>query len=212
MVVSTGSTTEVMEQIMQQNDVFNKLAEKWDEKLPDLDKVALEIQLLGIKYGDSILDVGCGTGVLLPFLRQYTDEDAITAIDAAEQMIAVAKRKYPATKARFLAGDALTYALPDEAFNHVICFSMFPHFSNQMEAIRILGGKLKLGGLFSVIHAASKEVINGIHIHANQFPELQGDYLFPIERYIPALHAAGLREEIQIDNDAMYLLSARKTG
>ncbi|WP_425057884.1 class I SAM-dependent methyltransferase [Sporomusa carbonis] len=52
------------------------------------------MELIGFSGSDLILDVGCGTGVLIPFSRNVINENGhITAIDSSNIMIERAKKK-----------------------------------------------------------------------------------------------------------------------
>jgi demethylmenaquinone methyltransferase/2-methoxy-6-polyprenyl-1,4-benzoquinol methylase len=193
---------------MEKQNFFNDLAEQWDEKNTwDMDKIALMLKLLYIQNGDSVLDVGAGTGVLIPFLTGYAG--AVTAIDSAEKMIEVARRKFEGKAVTFIHGDALEYPFPDASFDHIVCYSVFPHFDDKPLAIARLAKKLKPGGLLSVLHSASKEKINGVHVHTHSM-DIKSDNLPPAQDLIPRARDNGLREEIVIDNAEMYLFAARK--
>jgi demethylmenaquinone methyltransferase/2-methoxy-6-polyprenyl-1,4-benzoquinol methylase len=195
---------------MSKHDFFNSLAEKWDENNHyDFEKIALMLRYLNIMQGDTVLDVGTGTGVMLPYLLQFTQAENITAIDAASKMIEVAQRKFKDTKINFVTGDILDYPFGENSFNHVVCYSVFPHFDEKSKTIEHISGMLKTGGLFSILHSASKERINGIHIHAHHH-EINSDYLLPVARYVPLANSFSLVEEIMIDNDEMFMFAARK--
>jgi phosphatidylethanolamine/phosphatidyl-N-methylethanolamine N-methyltransferase len=71
------------------------------------------------KPGDKVLFVGVGTGADLEQIP-VNDLD-VTAIDYSEEMLAQAKRKFPASTAiKFHQMDAQQLKLPDEEFNYVI--------------------------------------------------------------------------------------------
>ncbi|WP_010254476.1 class I SAM-dependent methyltransferase [Treponema primitia] len=193
---------------MEKLDFFNDIAEKWDSTSHyDMDKIELLIKLLYIKNGDAVLDVGTGTGVLIPILLKLTGN--ITAIDSAEKMIELAHKKFAHTEVNFIHGDVLEYPFDDGAFDHIICYSVFPHFDDKPLAISRLAKKLKPGGLLSILHSASKEKINGIHVHAHN-RDIMADNLPPAQGLISCAQNCGLREEIIIDNSEMYLFGARR--
>jgi demethylmenaquinone methyltransferase/2-methoxy-6-polyprenyl-1,4-benzoquinol methylase len=193
---------------MEKQNFFNDLAEHWDATNKwDMDKIALMLNLLYIKNDDAALDVGTGTGVLIPLLTGYTEN--VTAIDSAEKMIEVARRKFAGTKVNFIHGDALEYPFADASFDHIICYSVFPHFDDKPLAIARLATKLKPGGLLSVLHSASKEKINGVHTHTHSM-DIKSDNLPPAQALAACARDNGLREEIIIDNAEMYFFGARK--
>lgn len=195
---------------MEARDFFNSMADTWDEtNRYDTDKIELMLNLLFIKSGDQVLDVGTGTGVLLAPLLKRTPGECITAIDLAENMIERAKRKFQDSAVCFITADVTEHPLGSEIFDHVICYSVFPHLTEKSVAIGRFASALKPGGLLSVLHSSSKEKINGVHIHAGS-RELHSHYLLPAGEYVPLLNKNGLREEIIIDNGELFMFSARK--
>ncbi|MDR2499920.1 MAG: class I SAM-dependent methyltransferase [Treponema sp.] len=198
------------EETREKREFFNSRAGQWDERSrPDAAKLELMIRLLNIKSGERALDVGTGTGVLLPLLRRFTHAPAITAIDLAEKMLEAAKQKEGNTGVVFIAGDALEYPFEDESFDHIICYSVFPHFEDKRGAVRRFSELLKPGGLLSILHSDSRDAINHIHIHVRH-QDIKEDNLPPADTVMACMQDCGLREEIRIDNAVMYMLCARK--
>ncbi len=153
-----------MSRIEEERRFFNERAHTWDEKVVhDGKKVQTIINHIGIKRGDSVLDVGCGTGVLTPDLFQKVKEEgSILAMDLSENMIAIAKEKYSYPNVYFQRGNVLA-DLKDKAFQHIICYSMFPHFEDKREAIHRLKKHLLPKGTLTIAHSNSREYINGMH-------------------------------------------------
>ena len=72
---------------------FNKLAETWDKTYcTDELLTFLEdfVPKFGLKLGERVLDVGTGTGILIPFLLKAVGSSGfITAVDFAENMVEI---------------------------------------------------------------------------------------------------------------------------
>ena len=204
---------------MGEEGFFNSLADTWDElnRYP-MDKIEVILNILNIKSGDTVLDVGTGTGVLLPLLIKRTEAQNITAIDYAEKMIEKAKNKLAGMAAlpaagpaavHFITADVLEYHFTNGSFNHVICYSVFPHFGDKRAVIQKLSAALKPGGLLSVLHSSSRTQVNGTHTHIHSHG-INSDYLLPAREYIPLMNRNGLKEEHITDNDEMFVLCVRK--
>jgi demethylmenaquinone methyltransferase/2-methoxy-6-polyprenyl-1,4-benzoquinol methylase len=189
-------------------DFFNDHAKTWDESpRHNLTKVQAMIQLLGIEQGSKVLDVGTGTGVIIPLLSKLSGEQNITAIDFAENMIAAAKKKFSASAVTFIAGDALSHPFESGSFDFVICYSAFPHLDNHREAFRRLAGLLKQDGRIAIMHSSGREAINKGH---SSYEPLKHDMLPPPEVLRDYIRENGLREEIMIDMKKMFMLCARR--
>jgi demethylmenaquinone methyltransferase/2-methoxy-6-polyprenyl-1,4-benzoquinol methylase len=193
---------------MEKDNFFNIRAEHWDETAKhDMTKVDLLLRLLAIKKDDQVLDVGTGTGVLLPLLATYTAACNITAIDSAEKMIAVAQRKYASMGCSFIVGDAIVHPFPPEYYDAIVCYSVFPHFEDKPGVIRHLAAALKKGGLLAVLHSSCKEKINTVHVHAH---DVAMDSLPPADVLAELMRKFDLKPEIVIDNSELYAVYARK--
>jgi ubiquinone/menaquinone biosynthesis C-methylase UbiE len=79
-----------------QKDFFNEKARIWDEiTVHNLEKVQYIAELLGIHSDDRILDIGTGTGIMIPFYEKYLVDGSVVAVDYSEKMIEMARSKYP---------------------------------------------------------------------------------------------------------------------
>ena len=74
---------------------FNELAETWESRFHTKELVNfLEklVPMFGLRSGQKILDVGTGTGILIPFLLQEVGASGhIVAIDFAAKMVEVCR-------------------------------------------------------------------------------------------------------------------------
>jgi len=111
------------------------------------------IKTLDPQPSDTILDLGCGTGLLCRKISQLLNPDkggCVTGIDAAGKMIAAAREKRGTRHCRFEAMAAEHLVFPDVSFDAVISSLFYHHVpldlkqQSLQEAFRVLkpGGKL----------------------------------------------------------------------
>jgi ubiquinone/menaquinone biosynthesis C-methylase UbiE len=151
---------------MNHREYFNQLAPKWDQMTSEQTKVRLAslVKELGIKPGDTILDIGSGTGILLPHLHKSTNgKSRVVSLDIAEEMLKRARSNGLQDNIGYVHGDASSLPLANEAFDMVICYSCFPHFRNKTKALREIARVLKEGGRLAICHTASRREINELH-------------------------------------------------
>ena len=111
------------------------------------------VEMAGIKSGDKVLDVGCGTGNLTLTVQAYIGTSAAAyGIDAAPEMIAAARDKARRRGAAtvFDVGLIEKLAFPEATFDVVLSRLMVHHLPDDLkrqgfaEILRVL----KPGGLF----------------------------------------------------------------
>ena len=83
----------------------------------------------------SILDIGCGTGLLTALAHQRWPEAAITAVDASPAMLDMARAKVPS--ARFVRADAAKLDL-GERFDLVFSSMVLPAVCGAFRTVRCL--------------------------------------------------------------------------
>jgi ubiquinone/menaquinone biosynthesis C-methylase UbiE len=103
----------------------------------------------GVKPGDRVLDVACGTGALtLAVAERVGREGSVAGLDANPQMLAVARRK--ATRIEWREGRAEALPLPDESFDAVVSQFGFMFFEDRPKALREMMRVLRPGGRLAV--------------------------------------------------------------
>lgn len=195
---------------MDHKEFFNSMAENWDNICQHDEKKINEIlDLISIKQGSRVIDVGTGTGVMLPFLSSRIGSTGeIVAVDAAEKMINIAKSKYADSEIKFIVGDIFTLELPLEQFDLIMCYSVFPHFEYKTTAPERLGKFLKQGGKIAICHSQSRDQINAHHKKCST--EVSRDYLPEAETIKDYFHASGFKTIVEIDDDRMFVVVGEK--
>ena len=198
---------------MQLQEYFDQLAPTWDkelsrERLKCLGNIVKE---LGIKPGYYVLDIGSGTGVLLPFLiAELGDEGKIIALDFSAEMLIKAKAKNFQPIVGFAQADVLAIPLADDSLDLALCNSVFPHFNDKARALKEIARVLKNGGRLAICHTMSRETINRLH---QSIGGIVADNLLPDESQLRGLiKQAGLKITYFEDSPERYLVIAEKSA
>lgn len=153
---------------MNAKEYFDNAADTWDDRfytprlLSFLEKVAPQF---GIETGQKVLDVGTGTGVLIPHLTKAVGPSgSVTAIDFSDKMVHICNAKYASIKnVNIKVGNIEDAAFPEEYFDAVICFGVFPHVDHKEKALQNINSILKIGGKLVIAHALSSEELKAHH-------------------------------------------------
>jgi ubiquinone/menaquinone biosynthesis C-methylase UbiE len=193
-------------------DFFNSRAATWDEKVAEKDVSRLKAMVarLDIEPGATVLDVGTGTGVFVPYLlKKIGREGNLVCLDFSEKMLSIARGKGFTGNIQYLCADIENNRLPDGSFDAVVCYSVFPHFEDKPKALREIYRLLKKGGRLFICHTSSRQAINDIHRNT---PEVC-NHIFPENPETRRMLAEAGFEDIVIgDGEENYLASARKQG
>lgn len=143
-------------------EFFDSIADQWHNDLSDIKKIESLIDLVGIKVGDDVLDVGCGKGVITPILNQKSQKKVI-AMDLSKNMIEGAIECHSDNKdLQFICGDFLESGY-NNMFDDIVIFNAYPHFLDVEKLSNAVYNALKRGGRFAIIHSLSKEELNTHH-------------------------------------------------
>ncbi|HEX6420107.1 MAG TPA: methyltransferase domain-containing protein [Acidimicrobiales bacterium] len=105
----------------------------------------LVIDAAGVRPGDAVLDVACGTGVVTREAdRRAGSGGRVVGVDLNEAMLTVAREIAPRVEWR--RGDAAALPLPDDAFDAVVCQSALMFFPDRPAALREMRRVARQGG------------------------------------------------------------------
>ena len=85
------------------------------------------LDFVGVEDGESVLDLGCGTGCLAQALTQRCHVKQVRGIDFSAAYIDYATRHNHDSRVTFDVGDACALAIPDHSFGRVLALLML-HF------------------------------------------------------------------------------------
>ena len=186
-------------------DFFDHAAAGWDAQLVRNEAVIEQIlDNAGIHPGVSVLDVACGTGVLIPdYLRRGAAQ--VTAIDISSEMVRIAREKFPQKNVTILCGDAAQASF-SELFDCIMIYNAFPHFPEPEHVISHLAGLVKPGGTLSVAHGFSSKALDAHHAKTAR---AVSNGMLPVET-LAGMFAEALTVTVQISNDEMYQVVGRR--
>lgn len=196
---------------MDKKDYFNEKAIGWDTHIEDEVIIRLQdmVEELALSQGSKVLDLGTGTGVLIPMLMEaVSPSGVVVALDFAPQMLAEAKKKYQWPNLEFLEGEAEDIPLADQEMDEVVCNSAFPHFADFWQAAKEMSRVLKSGGRVSVFHPHGREYINDLHASLGGAVR---NCRIPEEQVMRVIFSEAGFENITIEDvPQRYFLKARK--
>ncbi len=145
---------------------FNEKAPAWDQMMAHKphEKLKEIFGALEFEAGSTVLDVGTGTGVMLPLLKDIVGPSGkIIAFDLAEEMLSMAKMKNGEENIEYIQGDIAASPFEDNTIDAVICNSCFPHFLDKQASVTEMARILKPNGRAIICHLSSREELNAMH-------------------------------------------------
>jgi ubiquinone/menaquinone biosynthesis C-methylase UbiE len=206
MTPSKSLSEEEIQRINQlQRNSFDKLYHLFEPPLPDGVPERLEkiVANGNIAKGDTVLDVGSGTGILIPIIKKYKP-GSIYACDLSEGMLEQLRKNYPYVKT--IMADVRDLKLPKGSIGAAFLNACYPNIVDKAGAFSNMSRMMKAKGRIVISHPLGKAFIlslkNGAPFPLDEFPEEPeaGALLKPF----------GFEIETFIDEPRLYILVATK--
>ena len=196
---------------MSKREFFDRHAEGWDEQHnPDVASQIEElVKRFDLKEGKRVLDVGCGTGILLPYLSEKVKEKGLVlALDFSWNMIFKAKKSKQKSHLHFINAEVEALPLKDHTIDYVTCLDTFAHVNDKKKAVCEICRTLKKGGKLFIAHTLGKKELAEYHRAAGA--EVEHDTLPEDDKMREMMRDAGLKDIEIMDQSNLYLASGRK--
>lgn len=171
---------------------------------PDvLERLARVVTLARLRAGERVLDVGSGTGVLLPYILKE-EPSRVVACDLSPEMLAVLKKRFPEVET--VLSDISRLDLPTGSFECAFLNAVFPNLPDKPAALTNLGRLLAPGARMVISHPEGRKFVL----------RLKDELPFPIDplprktdlRKLLAPHP--FRLELYLDEPRLYVAIARR--
>lgn len=184
---------------------FDACAPSWDAELIRSDeKIKTILDNAAVGEGSRVLDVACGTGVLIPDYLQRKVA-SVTAVDISPEMIRIARKKFPYENVRFLCVDAESADLGRD-YDAIVVYNAFPHFPDGVRLVARLATLLAPGGILTVAHGMSRAALDRHHSDSAHKVSVG---LMPVEE-LSDVFAKLLEVTLAISTDEMYQVCGRR--
>ena len=192
---------------------FNSHALNWDDEdhLSKIDRLGNIFKKYQIQPSGNILDVGCGTGILVsPLISSSVIPYQLFQLDFSREMIVENKKKHTGAVKQnsFINGDALHLPFPPETIQWLIGFAVLPHLGDTVGAIREWTRVISSGGKILLLHFMSSRELN--HCHSQIGGAVKSDHLLPVDDLANLFEKNGWRILQKKEMKDLYLLLAQK--
>lgn len=107
------------------------------------------VELIDPQNGASMLDLGCGTGILLQQLHLLNRGLKLYGLDISPEMVKIASSKVPGANIQNGSASKLPYKA--NLFDYVTCANSFHHYPDSQLTIKEIFRVLKHGGKFVLL-------------------------------------------------------------
>ena len=187
-------------------EFFNSWASRWDDDMIKDDQIMNAIlDNAEVSEGKDILDVACGTGVMIDYYLQRKVR-SVTGVDFSEKMCEIASGKFAANRNVEIICEDIEEFRSDKGYDAIIVYNSFPHFLNAEKLIAHLSSLLNINGILTIAHGTSRDRINSHH--SNVSDDIKCELMNAEE--LAKIFSHHLQVNTVISNDRIYQVAGRK--
>jgi SAM-dependent methyltransferase len=205
---STGDSERLTE-ITATRLFFGPRAAGWEDRFPDDEpRYAQAVAELAPAAGDVVLDVACGTGRALPWLRAAVGPGGtVVGLDVTVEMLREAAGHGRGELAGLVLADALRLPLSSGRVDGVFAAGLLPHLPDPVSGLAELARVCRPGARLVLFHPIGRAALARRHGHEPDPEDIRAPG--PIRA---ALAAAGWDCERVDDAEERYLTLAVRVG
>lgn len=190
-----------------QSQLFDRMAEFFQRPIPQdvRERLVRIVAQAEVKPRDAVLDVGTGTGVLLPLILA-AQPSRVVACDLSQQMLSHAVARFGAQVILY-QGDVVDLPAELGPFDTVFCNAVFPNFYDRRQTLEVIHSLLKAGGKLIISHPMGKDFVRQLKANSR---ELELEELPEREPLMQLLKEVGFQLVHFIDERDLYLAIAQK--
>ena len=142
-------------------EFFNEYAAKWDSYSINHKAIRTVFSELDLKEDSTVLDVGCGTGVLVPY---YLERNIghLDAIDISDQMIERCRNKFADPRISFICANVMDHDCADR-YDLIMIYNVLPHMPDYEALFSHLASMLRKDGQLVIAHGLSLASLSKVH-------------------------------------------------
>jgi ubiquinone/menaquinone biosynthesis C-methylase UbiE len=157
---------------MHKSNFFSDISISWDDQhavREEMERLRIFAGHFGLQPGERVLDVGCGSGRLIPLIcEKIGPNGSLVELDFAPGMLDIGRGKRNGGNVTFMLGDAHAMSLPSKDFDKVIALALLPHLDDKAAALCEFHRVLKPGGLLVIAHQMGREALDCLHSQSSE--------------------------------------------
>jgi len=126
------------------SDAYERFMGRWSRQIAEP-----FLAFVGINDGETVLDVGSGTGSLSAAILQRTTSARVVGIDPSREYVAAASRRVGGTRAAFEVGDAQRLRYADASFDRTLSLLVVNFIPDRNAALREMMRVTRPGGVIA---------------------------------------------------------------